>query len=76
MSFGLLTAIGVDDIPKILQRCAHGWRGGVYSQYPGVWLQVANEVDRFATELAGKIRQWKNEEPKKRRPRVSLDDLR
>lgn len=69
MAFGLLTAVNVEDVPKVLQRCAHGWRGGVYRRYPQTWLAVADEVDRFAAELQKKIVELKQNEPKPTRQR-------
>lgn len=72
MSFGLLTAINVDDVPKILRRCASGWRHAVTKRYPHAWQMVADEVDRFADELADKIAAAKKAEPRRRR--VVLDE--
>lgn len=72
MSFGLLTAINVDDIPSILRRCARGWRGGIYARYPQTWQMAAGEVERFADELAIKIAEAKRVEPKPKRQRVTL----
>lgn len=72
MSFGLLTAINVDDLPKILRRCARGWRAGVYSRYPQTWKLAADEVDRFANELQVKIEELKKTEPKPPRRRAFL----
>ena len=74
MSFGLLTAINVDDVPSILRRCAAGWRSGVYSKYPQTWQSVADEVDKFAAELAVRIQELKRVEPKPKRRRVTIDD--
>lgn len=73
MSFGLLTAVNVEDIPKILSRCAHGWRGGVYTRYPQTWKMAADEVDKFARELVVKIAEAKKVEPRVKRARVILE---
>ena len=74
--FGLLTAINVDDIPKVLMRCVVGWRGGVYREYPLTWQMAADEVERFAGELAAKIALSKQEEPKPKRQRVVMEEAR
>lgn len=73
MSFGLLTAVNLEDVPKVLQRCAHGWRGGVYRRYPQAWLAVADKVEQFALELNDEIKELKQKEPKRSRARVILD---
>lgn len=72
MSFSLMTAINVDDIPGILQRCAACWRRGIYAKYPKVWELAADEVEKFAAELAVKIADAKKAELVPKRNRVVL----
>jgi hypothetical protein len=68
MSFGLLTALNPTDIPSILRRCAQGYRGNE-SQYPDAWKLAADEFDRFARELAPKIKSAMDNQ-RKPRPRL------
>jgi hypothetical protein len=60
MSFGLLTALNVEDVPNILRRVAHGYRGTETDHDKDVWLYVANELDRFADELEPRIKRAKH----------------
>ncbi len=59
MAFGLLTALNVDDIPKILHRVARGYRGTETRNYQHAWQVAADELDKFADELVGKIEEAK-----------------
>lgn len=74
MSFGLLTAINLGDIPKIIRRVARGYRGTQTTRYPQAWQVVADRFDEFAVELEALIDTAIANEPKPRRKRVSLDD--
>jgi hypothetical protein len=70
MSFGLLTAIEVTDIPQILRRCAHAYRNTQTKRFKGVWLVAAQEIERFAGELDVKIAEEKANEQKQLSPRL------
>ena len=59
MSFGLLTAINIDDVPRILRRVAQGYRDTETRKYMNAWLVVADELDKFAEELVPKIEKAK-----------------
>jgi hypothetical protein len=73
MSFGLLTALSVDDVPKIIRRIANGYRGkDQYRKYPQIWLVIADEFDGFAAQLEVTIAEAKLREPKPKRERIRL----
>ena len=61
MSFGLMTAVNVDDIPKILRRVAENYRGTVTSEHLQIWYRVADEFDNFAVQLESIIEKAKKE---------------
>ncbi len=61
MSFGLYTAISVDDIPRILRRAAVNYRNTETRQHMNAWLVAADEIERFADELAVTIDKAKRE---------------
>ncbi len=71
MSFGLLTAINVEDVSKILYNCARGYRNN-NSRYPITWNLIADEMVKFAQELNIKIEEWKIAEPPPKRKRIIL----
>lgn len=66
MSFGLLTAVSVDDIPHILRTCAKHYRGTQTAKFKYAWEVAADEVERFADELTEKIIEAKKTERSKR----------
>jgi len=70
-AFGLLTAINVEDVPKILHRVAQGYRGNEGDRLEFIWPLIASEMDIFARELAGKIEEWKKNPPKRKRVMLS-----
>lgn len=74
MAFGLLTAINIEDVPKILYRVAQGYRGTETKRFPVAWVKVADEIERFAKELEPFIEEAKANEPKPKRERVKLHD--
>lgn len=74
MSFGLLTAVNVDDIPKILRRVAQAYRNTQTRRFRLAWRVAADEIDRFADELVAKIDEAKIIEPVPKRERVRLDE--
>jgi hypothetical protein len=72
MGFGLLTALSVDDVPHMLKRVAHGYRGNVDRKHQHVWLRIADELDHCATVLKDIIEQEKANPPKVGRVRLEL----
>jgi hypothetical protein len=70
MGFGLLTALSVDDVTRMLIRVAHGYRGNVDRKYQHVWLRIADELDHFAVVLEAIIEQEKAHPPKAGRVRL------
>jgi hypothetical protein len=57
MSFGLVTCLNVDDVPKMLQRCSVNYQGngeGDGENYH-IWPMIAEEFQRFAKDLQAKI---------------------
>ncbi len=72
MSFGLLTAVNVEDVPKILHNCARGYRKIETARYPETWKLIAEELDKIAAELVSKIEEWKLIEPPPKRVRIRL----
>jgi hypothetical protein len=60
MSFGLLTAINIDDVPKILRRVAQGYRDVETRRYMNAWLVAADEIEQFADRLQQKIEEAKH----------------
>jgi hypothetical protein len=70
MGFGLLTALSVDDVPRMLIRVAHGYRGNVDRKHQHVWLRIADELDHFAVVLEAIIEQEKTHPPKAGRVRL------
>ena len=72
MSFSLLTALDISDIPVILRRCAQNYRGTQTKLYPITWKLVADEIEIFADNLKLKIDEWKAAEPKPKHRREFL----
>lgn len=70
--FGLLTALNVDDVPKILLRVAKGYRSVQTKQYPQTWQVIADSIETFAGILAEDIAEAKAKEPKPKKERVSI----
>ena len=73
MSFSLLTAINLEDVPRIIRRVAQGYRGVQTTRFPQTWQKVAGRFDEFAAELELLIEEAKAAEPKPKRERVRLD---
>jgi hypothetical protein len=65
MSFGLLTAVNIEDVPKILRRVSTGYRGTETTHNLHIWHMISDELDKFAMELEAKI-----ETAKKQRVRL------
>jgi hypothetical protein len=71
MSFGLLTAVEVDDIPRIMRRVAAGYRLAQTERHKRAWEVSADLLERYADELEPLIKEIKRSEP---RYRVRLND--
>jgi hypothetical protein len=71
MSFGLLTAVEVDDIPRIMRRVAAGYRRTQTERHKRAWDVAADLLERYADEVEPLIREIKRSEPRRR---VRLDD--
>ena len=66
--FGLLTASTVDDVPKILQRVAQGYRGNESSdKHNYIWPIIADEFHNYAWTLKGIIDEAKKHPPPRKR---------
>lgn len=72
MSFGLLTALRLEDIPRILKTCSMHYRDTETRYYPEAWRKIADKVEAFALELEVAIPQMKREEPPRKKPRVRI----
>jgi hypothetical protein len=72
LSFSLLTAINVEDVPRILKRCASGYRTYNTDLFAQTWKLIADEMDEFAGALSIKIAEAKLREPPPKRKRIRL----
>lgn len=74
MSFGLLTAIQVEDVPVLLQNIAQNYRGVETRRYQHLWYYAADLLDEAAKLMHERIEQAKaqGEIAPNRRERVRL----
>lgn len=72
MSYGLVTVNTIDDVPKLLQRCAQLYRSSDFRYYPEAWKKVADRMEALALDLHRDIPQMKAEEPQRKKPRIKL----
>ncbi len=70
MSFGLLTPLRPEDIPRVMRRVAQHYRGTQTERYMSAWLTAADLLDKYADELMAKIVEIKKTEPRRRRVRL------
>lgn len=73
MSFGLLTALRVEDCPSIMRGIAANWRRVYVHSDDFIWRAVADLLDKFADEAQTTIVELNKTIPKARR-RVRLKD--
>lgn len=72
MSFGLVTCLNVEDVPKMLQNASRNYRGSQNRDHPEIWILIADRVDAFALQLRDEIAEAKKAAPKPPRRRVEL----
>ncbi len=76
MSFGLVTCLNVEDVPKMLLNAARNYRGNsTRLEYDGVvWKMIADRVDDFAhllqAEIAAEVAAEKLRKPRRQRERL------
>lgn len=68
MSFGILTALSVDDVPAIMRNVARNYRRNKDRNTVDqkIWFLIADEMDGFATRLETVIKEGRDK-PKRTR---------
>jgi hypothetical protein len=52
MSFGLLTAITIEDVPKIMRNIAETYRTSKRSSHQDEWKRIADLLDEYASDVS------------------------
>lgn len=61
MSFGLMTAMQLEDIPAILKRCAQLYAKTETADFQEAWIRTGKDISDYADGLAERIVQYKSE---------------
>jgi hypothetical protein len=63
MSFGLITAVNIEDVPALLRNVARNYRGTQTRRFPHLWEYAAKVVEEAAALMDERIALAKATEP-------------
>ena len=72
MSFGLLTAINIEDVPKIMRRVSEEYRNTETRRFAHLWVYAADAMNETASIIEERIALAKATEPEFRIKRERL----
>ncbi len=69
MSFGLFTALEIEDVPRLLNRLSNNYRHTQTRRYPHLWGHAADLIEEAAQQLDIIVEQAKKEPGYRSKPR-------